>query len=315
MTTVISTHCRNIGHHITNYRWLQPAKDTQVIDKKKKSVAPQKKQEEKWQSKDNPDGIGSSKAFQAPEVNIADTDRTTPQLDVIPLQLDLEVATRQEEEVEDVTPISQVEIQTEPAAIPLQIEFEDTSRQVEEVRDVSIPVSQAELQTDLKMHKESTTMTFTYENVSSAIHHDKLPYTSAHVLEEINTTDIESQHDNARGGTAAPLQHSSFDVMAFEHSTQAQSRPIEIAHTTRQDDTDMNVAPARAGSIRHHEIPVTKNVQNDLDLWARIREYDQRMATEGFTQVLSKKQQQTLKKQVLGKASYKTRAKGTPPPQ
>ena len=71
----------------------------------------------------------------------------------------------------------------------------------------------------------------------------------------------------------------------------------------------MCVTPAQ-----HQEILVLKNVQSDLDLWARIREYDQRMADEGFTQVLSKKQQKAVKKQVLGKASYNTRAKGTPPP-
>jgi len=33
----------------------------------------------------------------------------------------------------------------------------------------------------------------------------------------------------------------------------------------------------------------SRNIQNDLDLWARIREYDKRIAEEGFTQVLSKK--------------------------
>ena len=49
-------------------------------------------------------------------------------------------------------------------------------------------------------------------------------------------------------------------------------------------------------SIQHQEIQVTKNVQDDLDLWARIREYDQRMAEEGLTQVLSRKQQQALQK-------------------
>jgi len=50
-----------------------------------------------------------------------------------------------------------------------------------------------------------------------------------------------------------------------------------------------------------------------LDIWARIKEYGQRMAEEGFTQVLSKKQQKDAKKQVLGRAVYNTRTKGTPP--
>jgi len=51
------------------------------------------------------------------------------------------------------------------------------------------------------------------------------------------------------------------------------------------------------------------------DLWARIKEYDQRPAKEGFTQVLSKKQQLNMKKQVLlGKPHYQVRVKGGPPP-
>jgi len=58
----------------------------------------------------------------------------------------------------------------------------------------------------------------------------------------------------------------------------------------------------------------SRNIQNDLDLWARIREYDKCIAEEGFTQVLSKKQQQALKKQFIGQPHYKTRAKGGPPP-
>ena len=83
------------------------------------------------------------------------------------------------------------------------------------------------------------------------------------------------------------------------------------------DEADTRIthdAPVRVFPTHHQEIQVSKNVQRDLDLWARIREYDQRTANEGFTQVLSKKQQQVVKKQVLGKASYNIRAKGTHPP-
>jgi hypothetical protein len=72
--------------------------------------------------------------------------------------------------------------------------------------------------------------------------------------------------------------------------------------------------PPECATVQQHGVPVSHNVQHDLDLWARIREYDQRMAAEGFTQVLSKKQQKDLKKQVLvGKPSYNTRTRGTPP--
>jgi len=70
-----------------------------------------------------------------------------------------------------------------------------------------------------------------------------------------------------------------------------------MAHTT--DDNIMQ--PVRVTPAQHREVQISRNVQNDLDLWARIREYDKRTAEEGFTQVLSKKQQQAQKKQVLGK--------------
>jgi hypothetical protein len=210
----------------------------------------------------------------------------------------LETSAIQQKEVEDVSiMVPQVETQTDRTTqqadvVPLQVEMEATARQEEEVEDVSIPVSQVEMQTDLQMHKEPEAITFTYENV-----------------EEI-TTEVESQQNNA---SVALQQHSSFDVMALEHSAQI-SRPIVPTENSREEIHEVNATPAHAVSIQPQEIQVTKNVQHDLDLWARICEYDQRMAEEGFTQVLSKKQQQALKKQVLGKASYNTCAKGTHPP-
>ena len=82
-----------------------------------------------------------------------------------------------------------------------------------------------------------------------------------------------------------------------------QSRPIETTANVREINNEVSTTHVRVVPIQHQEIQVTKNVQHDLDLWARIREYDQQMAEEGFTQVLSKKQQQVLKKQVLGKPS------------
>jgi len=83
--------------------------------------------------------------------------------------------------------------------------------------------------------------------------------------------------------------------MELERSTYNQGIPIVETNdaTTENDETnvDLNVtAPVRVNHVQHQEIPVSKNVQSDLDLWARIREYDKRMAEEGFTQVLTKKQ-------------------------
>jgi hypothetical protein len=56
-----------------------------VIDKqKKKSIISQKQQNQNWQSKDNPNGIGSSKAFEAPVVTNGATDNLTTQADAVP---------------------------------------------------------------------------------------------------------------------------------------------------------------------------------------------------------------------------------------
>jgi hypothetical protein len=139
--------------------------------------------------------------------------------------------------------------------------------------------------------------------VSDDIRKDTLPSTSIHVLEKISDA-AEAQE----GDTTATSRPIFTDVLELEAQTQTHSAEVEIIAE------DANNVPARVAPIQHHEIPISKNVQHDLDLWARIREYDKRMAEEGFTQVLSKKQQKEAKKQVLGKAMYNTRAKGTHPP-
>lgn len=138
--------------------------------------------------------------------------------------------------------------------------------------------------------------------VDDDIRKETLPSTSIHVLEKVSDF-AETQE----GDTSAASQPRFTDVMEFEVQTQTNSAEVETIAA------DVNI-PACVAPVQHHEIPIAKNVQNDLDLWARIREYDKRMAEEGFTQVLSKKQQKEAKKQVLGKALYNTRAKGTHPP-
>jgi hypothetical protein len=78
---------------------------------------------------------------------------------------------------------------------------------------------------------------------------------------------------------------------------------VTTTRTNRLPNTSLHVL---------EEIDAEENIVDRLDLWARIREYDQRMADEGFTQVLTKAQKQTRKKLALGK-SYQTRAKGALP--
>jgi len=70
--------------------------------------------------------------------------------------------------------------------------------------------------------------------------------------------------------------------------------------------------------LQHQGVHPSKNIQHGLDLWARVREYDERSAAEDFTPVLTRKQEQKLKLQhVLAKQPTKTRARGdnNPPAQ
>jgi len=114
------------------------------------------------------------------------------------------------------------------------------------------------------------------------------------VLEEISADENIGMvvRGNVQGSTAADCEQ---DAPQTQHAANNNTYDAEV---------NLSVQP---------EVHSSRNVQNDLDLWARIHEYDQRMAAEGFTQVLSKSQKQNLKKQVIGKP-YQTRARGGPPP-
>jgi hypothetical protein len=59
------THYKSIGHNVSSCRWLHQRRENnmeQQIDKGKKPTHSQRPKQG-WQPKDNPDGIGSSKAF------------------------------------------------------------------------------------------------------------------------------------------------------------------------------------------------------------------------------------------------------------
>lgn len=63
------THCKSIGHNVNSCRWLHPRngdKKTDTVDNGKKIMHSQR-QQPGWKPKDNPDGVGSSKAFEAPQ--------------------------------------------------------------------------------------------------------------------------------------------------------------------------------------------------------------------------------------------------------
>jgi hypothetical protein len=65
--------------------------------------------------------------------------------------------------------------------------------------------------------------------------------------------------------------------------------------------------------LQQLEVHPSKNIQHGLDFWERVREYDKRLAAEDFTPVLTRKQKQKHKLQLLlPKQPPKTRARGDP---
>ena len=63
--------------------------------------------------------------------------------------------------------------------------------------------------------------------------------------------------------------------------------------------------------LQQQEVHPSKNIQHGLDLWDRVREYDERSAAEDFTTVLTRKQNHKIKlQQVLAKQPTKTRFRG-----
>lgn len=89
-------------------------------------------------------------------------------------------------------------------------------------------------------------------------------------------------------------------------------QPVD-SNDAEMEDTNRPVIVREEGMV--HNNP---RIQNYLDIWQKIKEYDQRSAENPFVPVLSKKQQQMLKKHRFnGKAPYKTRSTGpsSPPPQ
>jgi len=86
-------------------------------------------------------------------------------------------------------------------------------------------------------------------------------------------------------------------------------------------DSDPIVATSLAENVSEStsvlEKHINPRIQHDLDLWKRIKDYDKRIAEEAtYTPILTRKQKQNLKKQLLdGKQPYHTRAMGPSSPQ
>jgi len=275
---------------------------------------------------DNPLGIGSSKAFEAPVVHNVAADSSTLQEDAIHVQTDTTTADNvQEVPISDIqSELHQInQVESEPANMPLQY-VAPREIQQEKLPITSVHVLEAVAATtqspfqdvmelELSAHNQGipTTETNDVTTKSDETNVDTNDVTIEKVVNDMeisaSTMPLENQND--------ALQHPT-DV----HPTLVNSNDGHILHVSSNDDAAVQILeaqiiqPLQVTTVQQQEAHTSKNIQSGLDLWARIREYDQRTAEEGFTQVLSKQQKQARKKQVLGKPPYNTRTRGGPSP-
>ncbi|AET00278.2 hypothetical protein MTR_5g090310 [Medicago truncatula] len=123
---------------------------------------------------------------------------------------------------------------------------------------------------------------------------------SSHVVEhqEVHEGFVESvqvqmdtvvEHDDVHAGSHALKSH----VVVEPPSVVSGSMPTE-----KEQDVVI---------LQKQEVHPSKNIEHGLDLWARVREYDERSAAEDFMPVLTRKQKQKLKvQQVLAKQPTKS---------
>lgn len=102
----------------------------------------------------------------------------------------------------------------------------------------------------------------------------------------------------------SPLAVSSDDTTTFLEM----ERLAQHTYTVEQIWTDENCDKI----LTVYEPHSNPNVQHDLDLWMRVRDYDKANAEKPFTPVLSQKQKQQVKKNLqIGKPPpYKTCSQG-----
>jgi len=155
---------------------------------------------------------------------------------------------------------------------------------------------------------------------------EKFPLTSREVLEnpamdDVTVTlsdDVEHNHSSPRElvqspkGSHVSVSHSSPVEHIKVHDVSVESVQVQTDNVVDQSDVHTGSRPPSllpveiehplAASMpttipEEQEVVVlqkqgvhpSKNIQHDLDLWARVREYDERSATEDFTTVLTRK--------------------------
>jgi len=277
------SHCQTLGHDVTNCRWLYPRKEDMSKDKvaKGKTQMPTKKPQ--WvPTKENPSGIGSSIAFAAPkptepQINMTATDvstSTTPTLAQTPPCVSEEIP-------QGFLPSRPMVELASPDDVHTDVLSDDVEQVNSESREeLVVPW----IQNAPGMH------------LSSDAHDDERSFTvdleASASAREMSQTQYDAAHDdmqtNPQDGPLAVRSIPDDTTTFLEMERLAQNTNYTVEHSGTDENGDI--------ILTVYEPHSNPNVQHDLDLWMRVREYDKANADRPFTPVLSRKQKQQVRK-------------------
>jgi len=121
----------------------------------------------------------------------------------------------------------------------------------------------------------------------------------------------ENPHNDIQSSSPLPIVQS----IPVEAELLAEMERLDQASSQNYNAQVTNLTQNEGGiSVEKEQPHIDPKIQDSLDLWRRIRDYDNENAANPYTPVLSRKQKQQVKKQVLiSKPSYTTRSQGAPP--
>jgi len=272
------THCQNLGHLVTNCRWLYPKKDAnEPVDKGKAKVLVQKTT---WvPAQTNPTRISSSNVFEAQAVT--NTKGTKPAKDTADNSFSFAL-----QNVVDQVPQRTLPIETEQvpqdAALPVEGDGGHSGSATRSLVVPEIQLVSAEQNMEQEQLSDDDVMAANLSEHGANLSAD------AYAGGEVSAANIpDSSDDDVVVTVVIDGGNTSANIVCKAHTNPLFERAEGMTYTNPR-------------------------IQSNLDLWQKVKEYDQRAADNPpFVPVLSKKQQQMLRKhQFDGKPPYQTLSTG-----
>jgi hypothetical protein len=296
-----STHCQNIGHHVSVCRRIHPRKEKENNTEKEK-VAQGKKQMPtqriEWVPlKDNPSGIGSSAAFQQPVSRSAATEEALPIQHSSPPPVSKKLDNLE----------TQQQPTSNPAAENLPIQHSSPQH---------VPSEEENLQTfDTSQQQPTSDQAGTHQDIHSTEEFVALEATLQHNEAE----DHSNNEDNISLMQAAPLPQKEITVQVPHNSftLNYMHMPEEVGRIELGADHDTVLSPVTEKSLDVSSIVAASNAPVNTKLQKEVDFMNNWLAKAAETEtpyipVISKAQKKKGAKN--SKSSYQTRSLGSLPP-